>query len=550
MCSRVSLTSILISVSLVSQAAGGGQGVNNLNPQNSLCLDLRGVSADGAQGGCQSADAECPVPPPPFGPLQCTDDDLDPLNGGICVERGCYSLGESVVVDIELGPTTGPACGAQIFLGWDTAALVFDDLQIDPDAEMGWSKILLQNIDFKTGRISLAAALPVGTSCDDVNGSLNGGTIARLTFTAVQECTTSGVFFVANNPPTSVSGPDGGLDIVGCNGAAVPSNVDAMSVSASPPVWVCPESSSGDAACPTNTREVLFPPISVTGSCGQIMDPITDLCTVQFFPACTDDGDCEGVSTCIDGTCDAPVVPVGIVLTDYLGGGGDFLPGRTEFRCSASDGCGAVGTCEFDVVNTGLNRIVVNVEMSPTMVSGAPNAPIIRCIDFALSDCDDTNQQTFSFSQEVAFGAPGNVPGHGTAAALIPSANWSCLNAIDPMHSLNSTCTVACVDGDWRTTFKGPPENGPLCHWLIQGNLDGSPFIDIFDFTILAGQYLTAPGAVTTCSDVGPHADLNGDGIVTLADFSFIITNFLVSSQDLCADVCGTPLVAPKTAAR
>ncbi len=70
--------------------AAAALGNNNLNPENSLCLDLRGAGAANAEGTCLSADAECEGAPIAPGVLQCTDNDHDPLNGGACVDRACY----------------------------------------------------------------------------------------------------------------------------------------------------------------------------------------------------------------------------------------------------------------------------------------------------------------------------------------------------------------------------------------------------------------------------------------------------------------------------
>ena len=90
----------------------------------------------------------------------------------------------------------------------------------------------------------------------------------------------------------------------------------------------------------------------------------------------------------------------------------------------------------------------------------------------------------------------------------------------------------------------------PLCHWLIQGNLDGDAHIDIVDYTILAGQYLDQVGSNSLCKGPNPpafnfHADLNGDGYVTLADFTFVVFNFFETAKEPCEVICN-PGLAPK----
>ena len=103
----------------------------NLNPPNSLCLALRNASSLNAAGPCMSEDSECKSGPMPDGILQCTDEDLDPLDGGICVDQACYLPGSQIVVDLEVGPTDEPVCGTQVFLSWDVANLRFDGAVAD-----------------------------------------------------------------------------------------------------------------------------------------------------------------------------------------------------------------------------------------------------------------------------------------------------------------------------------------------------------------------------------------------------------------------------------
>ncbi len=143
------------------------------------------------------------------------------------------------------------------------------------------------------------------------------------------------------------------------------------------------------------------------------------------------------------------------------------------------------------------------------------------------------------------FGSPENIPGHGQACLKVPPGNWDCIEATDPKHSLTSSCSLECnEDGVLRATFKGSKATNDTCHWLVQGNLDGNPNIDIFDYTILAGEYLNNYGSNDTLCKTGPvegnnfNADFNGDKIVTLADWSFVVFNFFCASKDPCSVLC------------
>ena len=48
------------------------------------------------------------------------------------------------------------------------------------------------------------------------------------------------------------------------------------------------------------------------------------------------------------------------------------------------------------------------------------------------------------------------------------------------------------------------------------------------------GQYPAGPGANTLCGYVGPHADIDADGVVFVSDFNFISFNFLKTHETNC----------------
>jgi hypothetical protein len=114
---------------------------------------------------------------------------------------------------------------------------------------------------------------------------------------------------------------------------------------------------------------------------------------------------------------------------------------------------------------------------------------------------------------------------------------------MDQRHSLRAVADMVCADGVYSALFKGDPDyfGG---NWLTQGNLDafkkepgvGLDVIDIRDFAVFAGQYLATPDPNAYCANKhdGPHADINGDGVVNGLDFAFIMRNFLEHSKDSC----------------
>lgn len=602
-------------------------------PNNSLCLNVRDCdNGPDAVGATCSSDADCEDWE------QCSDNNQDHADGGICVDQCCYSPDGKVTVDLEVGQSPGlGVCGVQAFLHYDTSCLTFGSLTIDPDDRTDLDFVIVNQKNTATGDIDLVLSLPPGTICgvDSPNPNVPndtlfvGGTVARLSFTATGDCKCGGVTFRPHNPATKVTGPKGDITPLGL------SNTDEININDAPDI-ACPPDSSDHSDCGSIFRTVTYGPVTITDDCDEVtclvggpdpdgpVDP-QPCCSVEFRKACQTNLDCgrgiicgpatdcgpesvcetdplvEGsgfvcdgvkctgyctIDTCVQGVCNDPRDPQTIDLEDFLdcSDGCQLPPGEVRLVCEFTNSCGRTATCSSRQFNSGLNELCVDIELSPSMLPGNPNDPIERCIDLSISECDaagfpvchapygtgvefcsplDQNAcsghpeacfppaagNTITVSTEVVFGLPENIAGHGTACVKIPPGNWTCLTATDPKHSLTSTCTVECVDNSLHAEFKGSKDTNDTCHWLVQGNLNGGPNIDIADYTILAGEYLTnynlgdGTGEDSPCK-TGPvegnnfHADFNGDGLVTLADWTHVVFNFFNSSKDPCEVVC------------
>ncbi len=509
---------------------------NNFNLPDSLCLDLRGVDPSNTAGDCPTGQGDC------ADGAFCVDEDLMPTNGGICVSNACFATDDFVIVDVELGPTSEPACGARLALEWDTNALQFTEIAPWPDDEHDWTMVVENSVDEIAGTIDLTLTLPDGVPCDAANGTVNGGTIVRLAFTpTASSCDTFGVAFRAVGPPSAVFGVAGDLAITGCEGGGLPVETSApLRLYPTESLWTCPSSSTGPADHSIQTREVFFDPVTLADDCGTL-GSVADLCTVEYFPACALDSDCD-LGTCVGQLCTIPTQPVGVDLLAYLDGGGDFLPGRTRFDCAVTTECGLLDTCSFEIENDGSNRMELDIALSPAMLGIPDGGTITRCIEFELGPCG--GGETVTLSTDVVFSMDPDLSAHGLAILDVPAGNWLCVSAVDPAHSLSSTCPTISVGGLFRASFTGAPDAGDPCHWLVQGDLNRSGFVDIVDYTILSGDYLSAPGPNTACGFGGDfHADFNGDGLVTLADILFVMFNFGEFSAAGCDDVC-SPIAA------
>ena len=456
-------------------------------------------------------------------PLLC----LVPAQGPAPAKAGfCFDEDKLIIVTVDLlTPPPKPICAAQFYLEWDTAMLDFVSIV---EAGGVFNTVLFEAVDTAAGTIDYLVGENPGKIC---TGETGVSTIATITFLAIGECKTDGVCFRPHNPPTRLGAatgeevcpkghvrPDGSCGLLD-NPNADPCCTGEFSIDSTDPVVTCPVIDTfGNAECNKVTRNVTWGPIFATDNC---------------------DGD----------------IPLTCVITHNGGwdvsglaeGGGDFPPGVSIIDCDTpTDRCGNATDCSFMVVNSGQNGLHVDVELSPTMDPG----PLLRGIEFEVSDCGAANPETVTGCADVNFGFPKNVPGHGEFQAKLPPGNWMCIEAWDPLHTLKATCNLTCEDMEdkgsvWYASYKGSKDLSDTCHWLVNGNLngldlDGLGRIDILDYV----TYLAAiandpiPGANTPCGYVGPHGDINGDGIVNLMDFSFILVNMFNMDKAGCDAVC------------
>jgi hypothetical protein len=74
---------------------------------------------------------------------------------------------------------------------------------------------------------------------------------------------------------------------------------------------------------------------------------------------------------------------------------------------------------------------------------------------------------------------------------------------------------------------------------LLGGNLNDDEWVDILDYAVFSGQWHVTTSGDTNCSDVYPHADIDGNGLVDTDDFSWIQVHFL---QGNAPDCCSGPI--------
>lgn len=418
---------------------------------------------------------------------------LVPIPSEADVAEGCYIAGEELVVNIELGYGSAYIAGGQFAIPYDPTLLDF--VSIAPgseyDPESPFALEIYKDIDEDTGFIFYSVGVQFVTT---VTGTRGPATMATVRFIPLVVCSETELCLVSENPFNTLLTDD--------EGHSAPYELDCctgpMRFDDGAPTVMCPESTQVDARPGQLSAVVTWDPVEALDGCDD--EPVLD-CTAAHSG--------------------------GVNIDHLIETGGVFPAGRSEFACTATDSCEQSVSCNWYVEVSGMNRLVADVHLSPTMAEG----PLRRCINFEFfSSCIE---EPIIAERVLEFGLPYNLPGHArTVAFNIPAGQYFCVAARDPLHTLRSTAVIEIVGDRYEATFEGDPFFDG--NWLIGGNVDGNRVIDVLDFAVYAEQELTYVDADTPCDAIGPHADINGDGIVDQLDWSFIQANLERTDVDAC----------------
>jgi len=446
--------------------------------------------------GATCVDLECDCALAPDLTLE-VDNDANP--------NSCFAEGEKINVQVHVGPAANIITGGQFFITYDPSCLDFNSIVPGGDP---YTLEIYENVDEVAGTIGYAVGIQLGGT-----GVAGDADLALISFTKIGECNTCNLCFTDVNPQHTYLTDDEGQPVL-----VVPSC--SKDINATPDVDLnTPDDVKVKVGCNSASAVVTWPCVSASSSCG----PLQISCTGSHLQTGTN---FDGLAAC----------------------GGTFPIGDTNFCCTATEPtCGASPEECWTVTVNDDTALDVEIQLSPTMDGGGN---LVRCIEFEVfANCV---QAPLVFCEDITFGGLFDLVGHFNGEVKIPSAvQPACITARDKLHTLRSCYTFDededCVDGVLFAVFKQDPFFGG--NWLIGGNLDGwkkenpnasHDVIDILDFGQLASQWLDPKDPNTPCPSTGchghteGHADINGDGIVDMADFSFISMNFLEDSKDCC----------------
>jgi hypothetical protein len=469
-------------------------GCEGTNVNGEACAVDADCQNDGDTPGAVCVDLAC----------ECTlEPDLNfVIDPGTKEDPNCFAVNEKISVAIHVGPAAGIINGGQFAIAYDPACLDF--VSIGP-AGAPYTNELLEEVNEAAGTIFYAIGVPLGGV-----GVPGNSDMALISFLKKGDCTSCDLCFTDDNPRHTY--------LVDNEGQPVGvSEKCSKEIRQSPTVVVDgPDSTKVNVRCNSATA-------------------------IVEWDAPTATSDCEDVEL----VCTGEHLESGIVWdADRVNGGGVFPVGNSNFCCNAGNSCGNTDQHCWTVTVNDQTSLDVEIQLSPTMDT-KPGGGITRCIKFEVfSNCV---QAPLVFESDLVFGGLFQLIGHFDDAIKIPSQiQPECITARDQLHTLRSCYLFDDGDCDsegvLHATFKGDPFFGG--NWLIGGNLDGwkkdnpaasHDVIDILDFGQIVAEWMSDYGSGDTpCGTEGPNADINGDGVVDMLDYTFVSMNFLEDSKDCC----------------
>lgn len=436
---------------------------------------------------------------------------------GTCDGTTCTSgvdAGQPCAINSQCHVRCNKIVSGQFYLDYDQSKLEFQS--VSPTAS--FPDALLFAHDPIVGTIDYFAGVNLG----DAGTSADGTSMAAITFKAIAACDPDAVVnFRTHSPPSGVA-DTAGMAVPG----VVVENMTPVRIDGLAPDFgiTCPIDRTVSADAGATSAVVAWPQPTAIDACDgtRAVSCVTEAgqC-VTSLTACVTASDCPAVEACLPLSAPQPTAA----------DGGTFPIGTTRVTCSATDVCGngldAGEPCVFNVTVVPASLLVVDVALDGT------DGNMVRCITFELSNCSDLTQPVETVEAQMAFATtmPGVPPARVTGFPLsVPTGVYTCVTARDRLHSVRGRAMVTGNGVTFSASFD--PATGGIA--LRGGDFNDDTFVDIVDFAILNSQFNTQVPANTNCLGLPAsaptpaqwNADLSGNGIVGIEDFSILSFNF------------------------
>lgn len=202
-----------------------------------------------------------------------------------------------------------------------------------------------------------------------------------------------------------------------------------------------------------------------------------------------------------------------------------------QYRVVVSNTCGSATSSTSTVSLSGTYTLPVSVQLQ-----GITSGSQTRCLIFTLHGAGCAMSMTQNVDVNFTNGLGSTT--FTLAECFVPAA----VSVRDARHTLSRYAAagagvLSVSDPNAMIALFTNAAGGAL----VGGNVNDDQFVDILDFGGYIGQLGQSLGASTPCSTSGLHADFNGDGVVSAADFTFVSSNFLSSSE---SGACSSPVIA------
>lgn len=478
--------------------AGGAGSCAGSDANTVACVDSADcAAATGVGYPCIDGFCNCTLTP---------DLDIEIVDLG---EENCFQAGEKVTACVHVAASSSPVNGGQFLIGYDNSCLDYNStIQAEPYTNSVYGPV----VNEAAGSIFVAVGVEFGAG-DGPNGNAD---LVCFSFTKIGNCNTCQICPLNNNPQNTYLTDNEGQRIT------VAANCSKAIYDESALVLTVPGNSKTNVDCDRPTAVESWDAPSATDECGNA----TVTCTGEHE---------SGLQYSSDVATNGGELPVG-ASSFCCTATSDGPCGST------TEGCWTVTVNDETSldINVGLSPTSQS-KPGDSLTRCIKFTLYSNCVQEPLVFSDDvTFGGMFDFVGKST--GKIKIPGSGQWDCITAQDQLHTLRSCFTFASNGSDCVGGQLHasfvgdprlgGNWLI-------GGNLDGWK-KDDPNANPsldVIDILDFGTFVAEYLSNYGSTDTpCGTAGPNADINGDGIVDLDDYAFVSSNFLVSAKQCC---CG-----------